>query len=92
MTDNQPEMQHKLGFLDTPIVCPRKHTRTTAWIPYSRALHFLKYGPAHKYYELLHLLRPTLTDPDAYYPYIADDFPGFCYTKALDYAYTNKGQ
>ena len=92
MSEPEHNSVDKRGFLSTPVICPHGHEKTTAYIPYSKATHFQKYGPQHKFYELLHLLRPTLADPDAYFPYVADDFAGFCYTGRLSFAYTNRGQ
>ncbi len=92
MADQEkPKDAPKPGFLETPVVCPINGGKTTALIPISRAQHFQKYGPGHKFYELLGLVRETLLDPDAYFPYKDDDFTGYCFTRAAGYAVKNDG-
>lgn len=81
----------KPGFFETPVVCPKTRQRTTAFIPRAKVEHYLKYGPGYRYYEILYLVRETLCDPHACFPYRRDEFPGYCYTREISYRYTNGG-
>ena len=79
------------GYHETPVKCPKSLIQTVAYIPKDTVTHFLKYGPSYKFYEIQHNVRETLADSDACYRYRKDEFPGFCYTRNIDYRYTNEG-
>ena len=81
--------REKRGFYSTPVVDPETKQSTRAYIPADRAHHLMKFGPVHKYEEMKSLVRDTLVSPDHYCRYRDDDFAGYCFSKAADYAMTN---
>lgn len=88
-----PADRPKPGYLSTPIIHPTTKATATAYVAWDKANHYLKYGPAHKFYELLYLVRETLIDDkNSCFPYNDDEFAGYLYTLHADYAMNNQGQ
>lgn len=79
------------GSLETPIINPRTNTRDTARIAREKVERFLKYGPAHKFYEAMYSVREALSDPDAIIAYNEDEWRGFCYARRTLHRFTNRG-
>ena len=63
-----------------------------AWIPLFRARQFAVRGPSYKFHELLALVPETLGRPHAVFPYAADGFAGWCYSRRARLACANGGR
>jgi len=82
----------KSGYLETPVRNPHAPTGTVAaYLSLEKVQRFLKYGPAHKFYEAQWCVRSTLCDPHAILRYNEDEWRGYCYARSEEMRYTNSG-
>ena len=63
-----------------------------AWIPLHRARQLANWGPNYMFHELLTLVPETLSRPHAIFPFVADEFRGWCYSRRARMACTGGGR